>query len=47
MKVNNLTAKFHCVLRASTHPDRKKQSKRVRGGKHKRDARKGSHHLPY
>jgi hypothetical protein len=34
MKVNNLTAK-HCVLKASTHPDRKKQSKRVRGGKHK------------
>lgn len=42
MKVNNLTAK-HSPHRAATHPDRKKQSKRVRGGKHKRDAQMGSH----
>lgn len=32
--VNNLVHK-HSPHRASTHPDRKRQSKRVRGHKHK------------
>lgn len=34
VKVNNLVAK-HSPHRAATHRDRKRASKRVRGGKHK------------
>ena len=34
MKINNLVAK-HSPHRASTHKDRKRASKRVRGNKHK------------
>ena len=34
VKINNLVAK-HSPHRAATHKDRKRDSKRVRGGKHK------------
>ena len=34
VKINNLVAK-HSPHRASTHKDRKRASKRVRGNKHK------------
>ena len=34
MKINNLVAK-HSPHRASTHKDRKRATKRVRGSKHK------------